>query len=68
MKSIMIEVGGTDWKLLREQKLKLISMRLSIRPPNDTVDVLDGIVNLIDNIQDQAAEQIGENKVFGRLK
>ena len=57
-KKILVDVSGVDWKLIRKQKLYLIKL-------NTEYSV--GIVNFFDSIQDQAAEQIGEKKVFGKL-
>ncbi len=65
---IMIDLSKVDWKLLREQKYALIDLLESIikRSANKNRDVTGGIINLLDDIQDQAAEQIGEEKVFGK--
>ena len=58
-RKILVDVSVVDWKLLRKQKLYL--SRLG-------TEYAVGIVNFLDNIQDQAAEQIGEREVFGKLK
>lgn len=51
----------TDWKMLREQKEVLIATINSISfSPNP----LDGILHFLDSVQDAAAEEIGEDKVF----
>jgi hypothetical protein len=71
MKQILIDVSKTDWKLLREQKINLLRLIEIDEFPNLRVgfkESLQGVVSWIDDIQDQAAEQIGEKKVFGRLK
>jgi hypothetical protein len=57
-KKILVDVSGADWKLMRKQKLYLSKL-------NTEYSV--GIVNFLDTIQDQAAEQIGEKEVFGKL-
>jgi hypothetical protein len=61
--------------LLREQKLFLLNL-----PTKDTFDemsefwnntnaqdAVNGLLGLIDTLQDQAAEQLGEGEVFGPL-
>lgn len=35
-------------------------------PLSKKKELLEGLLNLLDDLQDQAAEQIGEDKVFGR--
>ena len=49
-----------DFKVLREQKLSLLSLSNSQK--------LEGLINLIDHIQDYSVDvlNISENKVFGR--
>jgi len=56
-----IEINNIDWKLLREQKEWLLSIS-DVDERN-----LDGVLNLIDHIQDQAVEQgvASEEIVFG---
>lgn len=57
-----------DWEALREQKTVLLAQIevLNHRGLSHQSDHLTGILNLIDAIQDQAAEQIGEEAVFGK--
>jgi len=57
-KHVLVDVSRADWKLLRKQKLCLAKLN---------TEYSMGIVNFLDSIQDQAAEQIGEKKVFGKL-
>lgn len=54
-----------DFTALKRQKLALINAINSIDNPNIT-DNLEGIVNLIDAIQDYALEELGidENLIF----
>jgi hypothetical protein len=60
--------GNVDWKLLRMQKMTLLraiadaGSRLGAAGKAD----LEGILHLIDTIQDQAAKRLGERTVFGR--
>lgn len=70
-KHVTVDLSKTDWKLLREQKATVLNLIEFDEFPNLRVGfkgTLQGIVNWIDNIQDQAAETLGEKKVFGRLK
>ena len=62
-KRILVDVTGTNWKLLRKQKIFLLS--LDSEEKGDT-DSINGLVHFIDHIQDSAAEQLGEVKVFLR--
>jgi hypothetical protein len=55
---ITVDVSGLDWELLREQKEFLLSLKN---------DYAAGLVSLLDTIQDQAAEVLGEWAVFGKL-
>lgn len=59
-----------DWNLLRLQKLCLIKMMNSDVLSIEFANSLDGIVNLIDCIQDSAVEDCVATKeeVFGDLK
>lgn len=52
--------NDVNWGLLRQQKERLIALA-------EEDDDLTGIVNLLDAIQDQAAERLGEQAVFGDL-
>lgn len=56
--TITVPVGDVDWSALLAQKLDLLRMI-------DQNGPLMGIVHLIDHIQDTAAEQLGEEPVFG---
>jgi hypothetical protein len=67
-------LDGVDWELLRDQKLTLIAIyqqhlikKNGLRTENilDIEAALSGIVHLVDNIQDQAAKQLGQEAVFG---
>jgi hypothetical protein len=52
-----IDIGQIDFALLRKQKLHLLEK-------DDSVEA-DGIIFLIDRIQDEAAKVVGEEAVFG---
>ena len=54
-----------DYGLLRKQKTDLIR---SINIDSDNVDSLSGLLNLIDSIQDYAADVVGIESVFQEEK
>ena len=63
----VINVDKIDWALLREQKAVLLDIvfggghDLTV----EQVDALDGVINMIDDLQDSACENLGEVVVFG---
>ena len=61
-KNVIVDLTNTDWKLLEEQKENLI-----VLIENHHMGELNGLVHFLDNIQDQAAQQLGEETVFGKL-
>jgi len=58
----------TDWSLLREQKeiLEEIKNKFSKKARSEPryVETIEGILSLLDHIQDAAANDIGEEKIF----
>lgn len=58
-------VGPIDWVLLREQKIALLEM--ARKAGADELAALEGIIHLLDAIQDAAAEDLGEAIVFPGL-
>ena len=62
MQPISIEFINIDWVLLRDQKLALVQCI-----SNDDDKLLEGILSLLDYIQDTAVEtnQYSELEVFG---
>jgi hypothetical protein len=58
-----------DFKLLRKQKRVLISLASDkrVRTSKSRVDALEGIINLIDHMQDAAVDSgaASEDTVFG---
>jgi hypothetical protein len=69
----IVDLSRTDWKLLRKQKKRLANLELVVldhdKEEDQTYfDAIDGVLNWIDDIQDQAAKQLGDKKVFGRKK
>ena len=65
-----------DFDLLRKQKAQLIELQYRTTPEGNPVilskeyDALEGIINLIDEIQDLAVEELGlkEEDVFNLNK
>ena len=57
--------ANIDWKMLRNQKTILIMLasRWYVAPVYK--ETIDGIISLIDSIQDEAAEALGNETVFG---
>lgn len=70
---ITIHSLNVDWKLIAKQKLLLLEFLLSETPEEfsdvwnnaNGQDLIEGIVNLMDSLQDQAADQLGEETIFG---
>jgi hypothetical protein len=56
---ILIDMSTVDWKLLRRQKRQLVD---SILHP----DTKEGLLSLLDYIQDEAAKVLGDKVVFGK--
>jgi len=69
--SVELAIGAIDWEQLRRQKLALLEVINDLNENGvDTTEEgneLDGLVHLIDAIQDKAAEEIGKEEVFGVL-
>lgn len=62
-----VAVGlDVDWAQLRRQKARLVELAHPHSELGGDPE-LDGIVHLLDNLQDQAAEVLGEKAVFGDL-
>jgi len=66
--NVMANLSGVDWKLLRRQKesllraISVVDAHISKKCQED----LTGILHLLDDIQDQAADRLGESAVFGK--
>ena len=54
-------IKNIDWKLLRKQKRTLLKTIIEMDKGDDNPDVddLDGILHLIDNLQDYAVDVLG---------
>jgi hypothetical protein len=60
----------TDWASLRDQKAALSEIHEYLRKSKSNkvhhrhTDAIEGILSLLDHLQDAAANEIGEDKVF----
>lgn len=54
-----------DWALLRKQKATAYTLATEFYKNTETGDHLMGLVHLLDNLQDAAAEELGDKAVFG---
>lgn len=59
-----------DWDLLRQQKVQLLEIQeyvlKSITPPHRWGETVEGIIGVLDSLQDQAAGILGEEAIFGK--
>jgi len=64
---VLVDLSGVHWGLLRQQKRILVQLLAGCVSPFTLRyhSMLQGIVHLLDHIQDEAAKSIGENHVFG---
>ena len=69
MKTIDVNMSNVDWRLLRKQKLALLEdiHEQSAHGRRKKANHLRGILHLLDDLQDQAAETAGERAIFGNL-
>jgi len=70
MQRITVDLSNVDWPLLRKQKLTLLktAQRRTKTRAAESAEHLRGLVHLLDHIQDQAAEILGEEAVFGKKR
>lgn len=65
--TVIVNLTNVSWRQLREQKRWLAEVADPINRrcflPRER-EAAEGLLSFIDDIQDQAAEQIGERKVF----
>jgi len=56
-----------DWELLRRQKRAVVELRTGTVVGAEQEDAAEGLLNLLDSIQDQAADsgEVTEEEVFG---
>lgn len=61
--SVLVDCGNVDWVLLQKQKYNVFKMSSLLTQYRDT---LEGILSLLDHLQDEAAEILGDATVFGK--
>ena len=68
MPKIQVDLTNVDWELLRKQKLTLQTVIgiVARSHPGIDADDLSGLLHLLDHLQDQVAEVLGEKAVFGK--
>jgi len=54
-----------DWRQLRQQKSRLVDIRARHTEDSADYNALSGILHMLDNIQDFAAEHVGATAIFG---
>ena len=70
MQRITVDLSDVDWSLLRKQKMTLLktAQRRAKTGTDESAEHLRGLVHLLDHIQDQAAEILSEEAVFGKKR
>lgn len=70
---ITIHSLNVDWELFRKQKQLLLDFLDSdsstdfadVWNNSEGQDLMNGLMNILDYLQDQAAEELGEEAIFG---
>ena len=67
MATVKITLDKVDWNLLMAQKMALVELSSGFSSPVSAAEreILEGVIALLDEIQDQAADQIGASVAFG---
>ncbi len=79
MKTILFFERDVDFPLLKRQKEALVGIAYQLRDDiaslgseeqaeeadDGTVELLDGLINFLDAVQDKAAQRLGEEAVYG---
>ncbi len=67
--SLVINLGKIEWGLLRKQKEALLfAVGYIQKAAPNRADALNGVLHILDRIQDEAAKQVGEEAVFGKAE
>lgn len=68
MKHIVeLDINTIDWAELEQQKLSLVKVAWDKTSPQHDAHHLEGILSLLDYIQDEAAKVLGDKVVFPSL-
>ena len=69
-----IDRDAVDWGLLRSQKKRLVEIADALREGqreslcSSDIQTLDGLIHLLDHIQDEASLSVSEKTIFGNLQ
>jgi len=65
---VVVDLSRVDWDLLRRQKAILVNLAATAEHVTTRRDreAVEGIIELIDHIQDETAIALGEKAVFGK--
>lgn len=63
---LVIPVHRIGWQELRQQKRVLADIVWDRKTGGHVIDAVEGIMSLLDYVQDSAADLIGEETVFGK--
>ncbi len=70
---VSVDLSGVDWIMLRKQKEALVALSLFTLKAcsilgivNGGESAIEGVLGLLDHVQDQAVEILGEEAVFGK--
>lgn len=62
-----VTIGNINFKLLRKQKNTLLIMANQLEKDKKKKEAIDGIIHLIDHIQDEAEKVYGEKVVYPKF-
>lgn len=62
-----VDVSNVNWNLLRKQKLTLLNVIFPDKIKKSQLELLDGLLEFIDYIQDEAEKTLGRDVVFGKF-
>ena len=70
--TVSVNLSGVDWIMLRKQKETLVALSLFTLKACSILGIakgsesaIEGVLGLLDHVQDQAAEILGQEAVFG---
>jgi hypothetical protein len=69
---LLVDLSKVDWELLSRQKALLVDLsyysKVLEEMEKDTIEALDGVIHLVDYLQDTVAEQYGVEVYFDGLE
>lgn len=63
---VYIRLPNVDWKLLRKQKALLNKLAKDPALTVQQVALIDGVLGILDHVQDEAANFIDSKTIFGK--